>query len=225
MDLKQRSLIIFLLFVLLLLSGCAATSNYYTAKTLKPKQKVITPSWNNMVNFNPNSHDNHWTLGLIPGCGIFTGLPWRFETGVNYIFPSILDFIGRWQINPESFTLFDACTNFHFGTLIVPVSDGAITWTKYGIILSKQFNRYQPFFSISKFTVGFFSQETLELKNSELNSPTILSFGYAYLDRHNGQITPEIGYVFDYHENLNFWTFGVGIRVPLKHKTRSENND
>ncbi len=93
--------------------GCVATTNCYTAKTLRKHQRALTPGLDYIAFW--NSHE--FLLSLpIPSLGIAYGLTDNLEIGLRGYFPYTLESSFRVQLNPKSFSFFDISGNLHFGT-------------------------------------------------------------------------------------------------------------
>jgi hypothetical protein len=203
------------IILILLVSKCA-TSNYYTAQTLKKGEKALSPGFDNLFLYDMKDKDN--TFGFSPSFGYIHGLPHRFETGLRYYFPFVLEGMVRNQLNPPSFKTFDISINLHVGIRYYFDDDGVNIFDEYikpGLTISKEICEYQPFISYYRmypeYSIG--DEETTK---TYMNS--VFAFGLA-IPYKNDFIIPEINYQCRI-SNLSEGAFfiGIGIRTFINKK-------
>jgi len=201
--------VLLLLVVSSLFYRCIATTNCYTARTLKNGDRVMTPGFDFLacMDYDGNIQINKSTI-LIPSLGIAFGLPYHFEAGIRGYFPYTLESSLRWQVNPISFNLFDISCNLHFGTIQID----KCPYTKLGMTISKELFKFQPFVSYYQYNYKrfFFDEDDMYL------SKDVVSFGIG-IPFKNDLILPEINYMLK-NDIIKKETayFSIGIRAMLK---------
>ncbi|MCL4510685.1 MAG: hypothetical protein M1470_06395 [Bacteroidetes bacterium] len=144
--LRRILIVCTLLAVLMLtLSGCMATSTFYTARTLD--QGKFAPGFGADDIF-VKSTDNSVTVSkgspFVPSFLFAYGLPLRLEADARFVIPRLLEVSLRDQINPRSFELFDFSPDITFGDLF-----GGYTYLRYGTSLSKDIGSFEPYIHYS----------------------------------------------------------------------------
>jgi len=214
MKIKFKYFVIFVILILLI-SNCA-TSNYYTAQTLKKGEKALSPGFDNIFLYDTKDKDN--TFFFSPSFGYIHGLPYRFETGLRLYFPYVLEGMVRHQLNPSSFKAFDISANLHFGIRYYFDNDDAEIFDEYikpGLTISKDINQYQPFISYYRMYPEYNTGEE-ENFNNFINS--VFAFGLAIPYKDN-LIIPEINYQYrDSNLDEGLFFIGIGIRSFLNKK-------
>jgi len=205
---------IIIILVAFILSGCI-TTNYYTARTLDKGTVVLTPGVDNLVWIENDGDVVDKDLSFTVSFGIAVGLPWRFETGIRGYYPYIYEANIRHQLNPKSFKLFDISANFHMGYIF---SDGfedvSPPYYKYGITVSKEIKRFQPYFSYYLNNSYFINGES-----DNGYDYTIFCFGLA-IPNHDDLIFPEINYYKNEVSGVSYYSIGIGLRTAIN-KIRS----
>ena len=94
----------------LLLTGCIATTNYYSGRTAPSGTWVATPGADNILIGNPEEEDFFIDKDepLYLSIGFARGLPRRFEVGARYYIPYMLESNLRWQMTPRTLKRFAA---------------------------------------------------------------------------------------------------------------------
>lgn len=184
-----------------------ATTNYYTGKTLESGQSTLTPAIDNLL-IVKDSKVQKKDIVFTPSFGYAKGFPARFEAGVRYYIPYLLEFNIRKQLNPLDFKWFDISANFHTGFLFSGVDEISAPYFKYGATISKEINRVQPYCSYF-YTTNFPYEE--DEKPTGFNS---ISFGLAFPWK-SALVFPEINYFSSINGDHNYFTFGIGLRTSL----------
>lgn len=191
------------ILVSLFFYGCAATTNCYTAKTLKKGEKVLTPGFDFLAYSDDEGNIKLNTETFVfPSFGAAFGLPYRFEAGVRgYIF-STVEASLRWQVNPDMFDLFDLSFNAHVGTIAFDVP-----YSKLGVTIGKEISKFQPFLSYYRYN---FIEESFD--DDDFYSNGVICFGIG-IPFKKDLIIPEINYLLknDYI-NSGAAFFSIGIR-------------
>jgi len=210
--------IICLLIILVFLSSCA-TSNYYTAQTLKKDEQVLSPGIDNIFMYNPEKKDG--ISGLSPSFGYIHGLPYRFETGIRIFFPFGLEGMLRHQLNPPSFTVFDISSNLHFGARYY-INDRnsrfANSYLKAGLTISKEISNSQLYLGYYRIFEKYVYHVYYDTENPPKQFDSVLSVGIATW-RKGKMIFPEINYQFNSSDISNgILQFGFGFRIFINKK-------
>jgi hypothetical protein len=196
------------------LVGCIATTNYYTGRTLEKGKAIISPGLDNII---IQSTDEGLSINknmpFSPSFGFAVGLPYRFEVGLRWYFQKTFEGSFRWQINPRKFRYFDISTNLHYGSFYLQEK-----YFKYGLTVSKQLNRFEPFISHYWYSSG----ETNSLSNPDFSdiweTNRVVSTGLA-IQIKKGLIIPEINYQYisgHFSDALIFYS--IGFRFDLRFK-------
>jgi hypothetical protein len=199
--------IFFILYFSIILISCV-TTNYYTARTLDEDKTVITPALDNLLWIEEDEGVIEKKVWFTPSLGIATGLPWRFETGIRYFVPYVLEANLRHQINPKSFEWFDISVNGHMGIIFADkFRDVSEPFYKYGLTISKEIYTLQPYFSYY-LNKSYF----VENRSNDISDYTIICFGVA-IPHKNNFIFPEFNYYKNDYGRKGFFSFGIGLRV------------
>jgi len=197
------------------LLGCMATTNYYTGRTLEKGKMMISYGMDNIItqktddgfSFNKN-------MPFSPSLGFALGLPYRFEAGLRWYFQKTFEGSIRWQINPREFKYFNISTNLHYGSFHL-----AAEYLKYGLTVSKQFGRFEPFVSHYWYANG----ETNSISDPDLSdmwkTNRVISTGIA-IGVKEGYIIPEINYQFisgNFNDALVLYSLGFKYDFKFKH--------
>ena len=194
--------------------GCIATTNYYTGRTLKKGKMMISFGLDNIIiqstdeglSFNKD-------LPVSPSLGFAVGLPYRFEGGLRWYFQKTFEGSFRWQVNPSKFRYFDLSTNLHYGSFHLEAE-----YFKYGITVSKQLGRFEPFASHYWYSSG----DTNPISDPDVSdiweTNRVISTGLA-IGVKEGFIIPEINYQYisgNFNEALIFYS--IGFKFDFKFK-------
>ena len=193
--------------VALLFYGCAATTNCYTAKTLKKGERVLTPGFDFLAYMDENGKIKINTETFVfPSFGAAFGFPYRFEAGLRGYISSTVEGSLRWQVNPEKFDLFDLSCNMHVGTIAFEVP-----YSKIGVTIGKEISKFQPFLSYYRYD---FIEESFD--DDDFYSNGVICFGVG-IPFKKDLIIPEINYLLknDY-TNSGAAFFSIGIRAMLE---------
>ncbi len=190
----------------MLFYGCAATTNCYTAKTLKRSEKVLTPGFDFLAYMDENGKIKLNTKTFVfPSFGAAFGLPYRFEAGLRGYISSTVEASLRWQVNPEKFDLFDFSCNMHVGMIAFEYP-----YSKIGVTIGKEISKFQPFLS-------YYHYDYIEefFDNDDFFSNGVICFGIG-IPFKKDLIVPEINYLLkdDYTGNGAAF-FSIGIRGML----------
>lgn len=187
--------------------GCIS-SNYYTGRTLKNGESVLTPSADNLIVIEEDKGISEKQFGLSPSLGYARGLPWQFEAGIRFHFPYVFEIILRKQLNPESFKLFDISANLHSGVNF-PIDSKYVSppFFKYGLTVSKEIGTIQPY-------LGYYFINNYNFNREEDIMPQArsISIGIGFKYKKD-LVLPEINY-FRLRDK-GIFSFGIGIRAFL----------
>ena len=207
---------IFLIVLMALFINRCATSNYYTAKTLKPDESAMNPGLDNLFLYDTDEGDH--AFSFTPSLGYIHGLPWRFETGAKIYFPYALEVMLRNQLTPRSFNSFDLSANLHYGLRYFIGKDEIDVWDqylKYGMTISKEIAWIQPFLSYYRFIPLTRDRYFLD-SDKDYYIDSNFSAGLAIFSDKDYLVIPEINYQLtnsDFSEGLLY--FGIGLRVSM----------
>ncbi len=207
---KNSALRIFYIFSLALILSNCITTNYYTARTLEQGKTVMTPGVDNLIWIEEDEGIVKKDVAFTPSLGIATGLPWRFETGIRFYFPYVLEANLRQQLNPRTFKWFDLSANFHMGVCFVDdFEDISEPYYKYGFTISKEILTLQPY-------LGYYLNNSFLMNgdSDDLSDYTVICFGLAIPFKGN-LIFPEWNYYRNEDGDGGFFSFGLGIRASL----------
>ncbi len=219
---KYFSIYFLVLFLIIVLDGCTASSNFYSARTLEENKFAVSFGADDIVTKSSGSSSENIgiskDLPFAPSVGIFYGLPYRLETGLRWYPIRFLEGSLREQLNPRSFNTFDASINLSYAGLI-----GVYSYLKYGATISKNINEFEPFIYYSFYhTMGNMTGLTgssgldgfiTNLSSDIINNSRTIGFGIG-LPLGKTKFYPEVDY--DYYENNitnGIWHFGVGLRL------------
>ncbi|MBD3225306.1 MAG: hypothetical protein GF313_11285 [Caldithrix sp.] len=196
--------------VLFSIFSACATTNYYTAQTLKQGEKALSPGVDNVLLYESDTGD--YTFGMTPSLGYVHGLPWRLETGLRLYVPYVLEGMVRRQLNPNRFSALDLSANLHFGIRYFFDNREAEIVDQYlkpGVTISKNIKGWQPFLSyyriLPQYRTGRQSGDHRPF-NSVISTGIALPFG-------QDQIFPEINYQFRGAKvQKGIFFFGIGVR-------------
>jgi len=213
-----RSIFLSILLSSLILSGCMATSSYYTGRTLEPwkfspgfgADDIIIKSTDNSITYSKG-------FAFVPSFLLSCGLPLRLETDARFVIPRLLEVSLRDQINPRTFELFDFAPDITFGDLF-----GGYTYLRYGGTLSKNLDGFEPYVHYSlyhflKTTSSDFSNSFFSASLSEItNNDRVIGVGIG-IPVGNLKLYPEFDYQY-FGNNLKWgiYSFGIGFRVVPK---------
>jgi hypothetical protein len=215
MKIKFRISIV--LLSIIFISGCLITPHYYSGKTLKPGKKSLTFAANSIIigsnHDGINIEDDNITIS--PQVGLTYGLPYRFEMGVQYFPPQLLEARLRWQINPENFKYFDASLDGTFGKA------SYLEYFKYGVTISKDIMFFAPYVYYSKNNVQSVKNESddsfqgfvNDLFAEIFNISSDVGFGIAINLPHGATLYPEINYqIYDNNFEEGIFSIGAALR-------------
>ena len=210
-----RCLSIFLLFLLMIsLLGCIATTNYYTGRTLDKGKMMISFGLDNIITQNTDEGLTfNKDMPVSPSLGLACGLPYRFEAGLRWYFQKTFEGSFRWQINPEKFRYFDVSTNLHYGSFHLEAE-----YFKYGLTVSKQLSRFEPFLSHYWYASGEKNTIADEDFSDILKTNRVISTGIA-IGIKEGYIIPEINYQYisgNFSDALVFYSLGFKFDFKFK---------
>jgi hypothetical protein len=217
-SITKKLLFIFpLVYIMLALNGCVASSNFYTARTLQESKfslgfgvdDIVTKSTDNSITVSKN-------VIVVPSISMAYGLPWRLEAGLRYYPTRFFEGMMRWQVNPRSFDILDCSLNFSYASLI----DG-YSYLKYGISISKNIQEFEPYVHYSSYRYmgatkeAFSDNFTSSVTDDFINNNHSIGFGIALPIRH-AKLYPEANYQY-FGKSLNggLWHFGIGIRINV----------
>jgi len=201
------------LLVVIQLTGCFATSNYYTGKTAEQGDKVITAGFDNIVIQDTETGEiAKMDMPFTPTFGLAFGLPLRFELGLRWYFLRTLEADLRWQATPRSFKPFNLSLNLHAGLWEFETS-----YLKYGATISKEIRKFEPALSFYEYEYrGSFDleEELFGDGSHDFRVKTqVLSLGLAYHVPH-AILIPEANYQYSPgHINAGVIYYGLGIRI------------
>ncbi len=196
------------------LSGCVASSNFYTGRTLEEGKAALTVGLDDIA---MGSRDESVTVTktspLSPSIGGAVGLPLRLELGLRYFPPEFFEGTLRDQINPRSFTAFDVSLDLHYAVLF-----GGYSYFRYGATLSKNIHEFEPYVHYSAYAfagsaAGEFDGSVTGITDAFFHNLRSVGFGIG-LPLRSLKVFPEMDYDYvggDIRHGL--WHFGVGFRV------------
>jgi hypothetical protein len=137
---SKRHLVLFTLALSVYYSGCVVTPNYYTGKTLRDGEKIISGGIDNIYIADRESLEKNETqTPFTVSFGFARGFPHRFEAGIRYLPPTLFDTNLRWEVTPDRFTAGDLSLNGHLLTFLP-----YLVYGKYGLSLSKDIRGFEP---------------------------------------------------------------------------------
>ncbi len=201
-------------FLAIVLSGCVASSNFYTGRTLGSGK--FSPGIgvdDLLIKSTDEAVTSSSSVAFVPSFMFAYGLPLRLEADARFVIPRLLELSLRDQINPRSFRIFDFAPDVTFGDLF-----GGYTYLRYGGTLSKDIGGIEPYVHYSlyqflkatstDFSTSFFSASLAELTNED----RAIGVGVG-IPLGGFELYPEFDYQY-FGNNLNrgIYTFGIGIR-------------
>jgi hypothetical protein len=211
---KRRLFFLFNIILILNLFSCIATTNYYTARTLERKKMMILFGLDNVfVQSTESGLQFNKDMPFSPSLGLALGLPYRLETGVRWYFQKTFEGSLRWQVNPKSFRYVDLSTNLHYGSFYLEVN-----YFKYGLTVSKQIYRIEPFISYYWYSNGEITSLSEDDFTDILKTNRVICFGMA-LKVKEGYIIPEVNYQYiknNIKEALVFYSIGFKFDFRIK---------
>jgi len=214
----KTSLGIVSLVFLFQLTGCFATSNYYTGKTAEEGEKVLTAGFDNIVIQDTETGETaKRDMPFTPTFGLAFGLPLRFELGLRWYFLRTLEADLRWQATPISYKPFNLSLNLHAGLWELHTQ-----YMKYGATISKQLGKFEPALSFFEYEYrgSFDLEEGLfgEGSHDFRVKTRVLSLGLAYHVPH-AILIPEANYQYSPgHFGPGVIYYGLGIRILINDK-------
>ena len=203
-----------LLFLIINMLGCLATTNYYTGRTLEKGKMMISFGMDNiLIQSADQGLQVNKDMPVSPSLGLAGGLPHRFEAGLRWYFQKTFEGSFRWQINPRNFQYFDLSTNLHYGSFHLEAN-----YFKYGFTLSKKIRRFEPFISHYWYANGDVGKLSDEDFSDILKTNRVLCFGMAVKVK-EGFIIPEINYQYiagDFGKALVLYSLGFKFDFKLK---------
>ncbi len=208
-------LFIFFAFLLMIsLLGCLATTNYYTGRTLEKGKMMISFGMDNII---IQSTDDGLTFNkdmpVSPSIGLALGLPYRLEAGVRWYYLKTFEGSFRWQINSRKFRYFDVSTNLHYGSFHLEAE-----YFKYGLTVSKQLGRFEPFISHYWYASGEMNTISDADVSDIWKTNRVVSTGLA-IGIKEGYIIPEINYQYmsgHFSDALVFYSLGFKFDFKFK---------
>ncbi len=204
---------LFGMLVLLQFTGCVATSNYYTGKTLEKGETAVTGGFDNIVIQDAETHKiEKKDMLFTPTFGVAWGLPLRLELGLRWYLLKTFEGDLRWQLNPRTFQPFDLSFNFHYG-----IWEFETTYLKYGATLSKRVWKFEPSLSYFEYeytgTIDFHGELSGLLPSDFHAKSNVLTIGLGY-HLPNAILIPEANYQFAPNiHNKGVIYYGIGIRI------------
>ncbi|MFZ1082000.1 MAG: hypothetical protein WAO19_08745 [Candidatus Kryptoniota bacterium] len=196
------------------LSGCMATSSFYTGRTLD--QGKFSPGIGAddiLIKSTDNSVSYSTSVAFVPSFLFAYGLPLRLEADARFVIPRLLEVSLRDQINPRSFELFDFAPDITIGDLF-----GGYTYLRYGASLSKNIGGFEPFVHYSFYhfmeatssdiSNSFVSATVSEITNNDRAIGAGIGIPLGAL-----KLYPEFDYQYFGNDlKWGIWSFGIGIR-------------
>lgn len=202
---------LFTITIIISLMGCFATTNYYTGRTLNNNKMVLTAGLDNMlINFEGDILQKDEFI-IFPSIGLSRGFPKRFEAGFKWYFLKTFEGTLRWEMTPESFETFDLSTNLHYGTWNLYTN-----YFKYGLTLSRQFNKIEPYISYYQYADGNIKNQSYDNFNDLYYQNRVISTGFSHYVKGWGYIVPEVNFQFfgnEYNKPIIYW--GIGFRFDF----------
>ncbi len=205
----------------LTLSGCVASSNFYSGRTLEENSFSFGFGADDIV---LAASDPGLTISkerpFVPSFLASYGLPWRMEIGARYTPIRYGELTLRHQVNPRSFDAFDLSLNLHYAALF-----GAYSYLRHGLTVSKNISEFEPYAhytayhyvggASSVFEDSFLSGVSATL----INNNRAIGLGIA-LPLRQAKLYPEVNYqYFGGDLSHGLWHFGVGIRIYPGYKS------
>jgi hypothetical protein len=204
---------LFAITIIISLMGCFATTNYYTGRTLDNNKMVLTAGFDNMfINFEGDIFQKD-EFNIYPSIGLSRGFPKRFEGGFRWYFLTTFEGTVRWEMTPESFKTFDLSTNLHYGTWNL-----LSNYFKYGLTMSRQFYRIEPYISYYQYADGNIN---ISYKNSNdlYYQNRVISAGISHYVKGWGYVVPEVNFQFlgnEFDKLIIYWSIGFRFDFFLK---------
>ena len=199
----------------LLLSGCAASGNFYSGRTLEEGKYSVGFGLDDIA---IKSTDKSFSVSksgpFVPSIGGAAGLPWRFELGMKYYLGNLFGVSLRHQVNPRSFDIVDLSLNLHYDLRLGQYSD-----LRYGFTLSKNIHEFEPYVHYTAFY--FLESTTCLFDNSFItgavetyvNSNRCIGVGIA-LPAKKAKLYLEVNHqYFGGDIKHGILHFGIGLRV------------
>ena len=209
----------FVLVSVIFFSGCLITPHYYSAKTLAPGKKSFTFAANSIVidSYVNGINVKKESVTISPQLGLNYGLQYRFEIGAQLFLPALLEGRLRWQINPDSFTYFDASLDGTYGFYL-----SHLDYFKYGGTISKDIGIFTLYAYYCKNSVMNVDNEDDDSLNGLINAiithyfdiSSDVGFGFEIDLPHNTKLCPELNYQI-YNNHFEEGLFSIG--AALKH--------
>ena len=203
------------------LTGCVASSSYYSARTLEQDKFAIGVAADDIVL--GASNPGNLRVGIskdlpfAPSLSMAYGLPLGFETGLRWYPVSFLELSLRDQLNPRDFRAFDFSLDFSYAGLI-----GSYSYIKAGASISRDIDGFEPFLHYYFYhTVGkmrstsdnAFEGFITNLTGELINDTRTIGFGIA-VPAGSIKFFPEADYqYFQGHINSGIWHAGIGVRI------------
>lgn len=213
--------------LIMVLSGCVASSSYYTGRTLEPGQEVARVGADYILNTASDGNrvqvgaTKDFPISFVPSIGLAFGLPLRLETSLRWYPVKFLEGSLRWQVNPRSFDPFDASLNFSYAGLI-----GEYSYARYGVTVSKNMNAVEPYINFSLYhlmgrinsdlNITYKGSTIIDFANGiteGMNTSRSVAFGVA-VPIVKTKLFPEINYFYNkYSFPQGLWSFGIGLQI------------
>lgn len=203
------------------LSGCVASSSYYSARTLETNKFALSAGADDIIL--KDSKASSATIGIskdlpfAPSVGIAYGLPFRLETGLRWYPPRFLEVSLREQINPKTFEPFDCSIDLSYAGLI-----DAYSYIKYGATVSKNISGFEPYFhyyfysmtgNMKGLTGSDLAGFITNISKNIINNSRTVGFGIGILYK-KIEFYPTVDY--QYYNNdvsIGIWQVGIGLRI------------
>lgn len=194
---------------LVLICACyrCFNSNCYTARTLEKKRWVFSPGLECLVFVHRDDIEISKEPPFLPALGIHYGLTNHLEIGLRGFFPYTSEIVGRWQLTPRDWSLFDLSTNIHIATLKAT----EFLYMKCGLALGRKIWQVEP-------VIGYYWY-TLDQKELELfTTPRLHSFVFGLgVPWKGATVIPEINWYFgSNHLKDGFGVLSLGVRIPIE---------
>ena len=199
----------------LVLTGCVASSNFYSGRTLEENKLSIGFGADDIL---LKSSDNTLTVSkgppFAPSIIAAYGLPLRLEVGLRYYPINFVEVALRHQVNPRSFDFVDLSLNLQYA-----LQFGNYSYLKYGVTLSKNIHEFEPYVHYSAYqyigaTTAIFDDTFITGPvETYVNSNRSVGFGIA-LPVQKAKFYQEVNYqYFGGDISQGIWHFGIGFRV------------
>ena len=204
--------------IVLLLSGCVASSNFYSGRTLEEGKVAIVAGADDIaLKSSDPSISVEKGKAFVPSLGSAIGLPWRFELGARWYPTHLIEVSARHQVNPRDWDVVDASLNLHYALLF-----GGYSYLKYGVTVSKNIAEFEPYVHYAGYhflgaTTAIFDDSFLAgAEEVFINNNQSVGFGIG-LPLRSAKFFPEVNYQFFGNDiKHGLWHFGIGLRVYTK---------